>query len=100
MVKYKRETASLRPIAVYPQTATHCPYCAFQCGMFLTGAPEQVEISGDKNFPVNKGALCIKGWTAASTLAHPDRLLSPLARNANGQLVPVTWEEALDRVTQ
>jgi assimilatory nitrate reductase catalytic subunit len=95
-----RETASLKPVTVYQQTATHCPYCAFQCGMFLNGAPGQVTITGDESFPVNKGALCIKGWTAAATLAHPERLLSPLARNDTGQLVPVTWDEALERVTQ
>ena len=34
--------------------------------------------AGDAAFPVNKGALCIKGWTAAATLAHPDRLTTPL----------------------
>lgn len=94
------ETASLRPLTVFQKTATHCPYCAFQCGMSLRGTPEQVEISGNENFPVNKGALCIKGWTSVSTLAHPERLLSPLARDVHGQLVPVSWEEALERVTQ
>ena len=27
-----------------------------------------------RSFPVNKGGLCVKGWSAAATLAHPDRL--------------------------
>jgi assimilatory nitrate reductase catalytic subunit len=48
--------------------------------------------------PVNRGALCIKGWTAAGTLAHPERLTRPLARGADGRLVPATWDEALDRI--
>ena len=48
---------------------------------------------------MNKGALCIKGWTATATLDHPDRLLSPLARTSAGQLVPVSWDEALTRIT-
>ena len=80
------------------QTATHCPYCAFQCGMRLSGPREGATVEGDPEFPVNKGALCIKGWTSAATLAHPDRLLAPLVRDEEGKLVPATWEEALERV--
>lgn len=65
-------------------TRTHCPYCALQCGMRLSGPFEKSAVAGDETFPVNQGALCIKGWTAAATLAHPERLLHPLARNARG----------------
>ncbi len=79
-------------------TATHCPYCAFQCGIEISGTGADVRIAGDAAFPVNKGALCIKGWTAAAALSHPDRLTTPLARDPNGVLVPVGWEEALDRI--
>src|SRR5207248_473679 len=66
----------------------------------LAGPREQATIAGDAAFPVNKGGLCIKGWTATATLAHPDRLLTPLARDTCGMLVPVTWDEALTRVAQ
>ena len=55
-------------------------------------------VSGDASFPVNRGALCIKGWTSIDALTHPDRLTSPLARDAAGSLVPVSWDEALDRI--
>ena len=78
--------------------ATHCPYCAFQCGIEISGTGADVRIAGDAAFPVNKGALCIKGWTAAAALSHPDRLTIPLARDPNGVLVAVGWEEALDRI--
>lgn len=81
-------------------TNTHCPYCAFQCGMVLTGPLERASVTGDDAFPVNKGALCIKGWTATATLAHPDRLRTPLSRDDRGVLAPVSWEEALDRTTR
>lgn len=81
-------------------TTTHCPYCAFQCGIHLNGSCEQATITGNDAFPVNKGRLCIKGWTANVPLAHPDRLLTPLARDAHGALVPVTWDEALTSVVQ
>jgi assimilatory nitrate reductase catalytic subunit len=65
--------------------------------MNLTGSREEATVAGNEAFPVNKGALCIKGWTSTETLAHPDRLLTPLARNPEGELQPVTWDEALSR---
>lgn len=81
-------------------TATHCPYCAFQCGMHLKGSHDQATVTGNSTFPVNKGGLCIKGWTAPATLTHPDRLLTPLARLPDGTFIPVTWDEALHRIVQ
>ncbi|HEU4720136.1 MAG TPA: hypothetical protein VFS59_02130, partial [Gemmatimonadaceae bacterium] len=54
-------------------TETHCPYCAFQCGIRLSAADGIVTVAGDAAFPVNKGALCIKGVTAGDTLGHPER---------------------------
>ncbi len=82
------------------ETPTHCPYCAFQCGMKLSGGGAGPSITADDGFPVNKGALCIKGWTAAETLGHPDRLLTPLVRNSAGELAPATWDEALSAITR
>jgi assimilatory nitrate reductase catalytic subunit len=82
-------------------TATHCPYCALQCGMHLTpNGASGPAVSGNPAFPTNRGALCVKGWTAAATLEHPGRLRSPLVRDAAGRLVPVSWDDALDRVAK
>jgi assimilatory nitrate reductase catalytic subunit len=78
---------------------THCPYCAMQCGMLIGGTSQAPEIAGDPDFPVNRGALCIKGWTSVGAIAHPERLTSPLVRDASGGLMPATWDEALDRIT-
>ncbi|KPC58829.1 molybdopterin oxidoreductase family protein [Streptomyces chattanoogensis] len=86
-----------------PTVDTHCPYCALQCGMGLrpTGAPEGpgVRVVERTAFPVNRGALCGKGRTAPELLAPGARLASPLVRDAaTGELVPATWDAALDRV--
>ncbi|MFJ3982769.1 molybdopterin oxidoreductase family protein [Streptomyces fungicidicus] len=83
-------------------TPTHCPYCALQCGMNLTPAPDgtAVEVSERADFPVNRGALCGKGRTAAAVLSPGVRLTSPLVRSAGGALVPASWEEALERVAR
>src|SRR5256886_5863461 len=80
--------------------ATHCPYCALQCGMHISPGPDGLGVSGNAAFPVNEGGLCVKGWTAPETLAHPDRLRTPLVRNAAGTFEAVTWNDALDLITQ
>ncbi|MFD4870942.1 molybdopterin oxidoreductase family protein [Streptomyces sp. NPDC058412] len=85
-----------------PATATHCPYCALQCGMNLRpgqgGAGVTVEERAD--FPVNRGALCGKGRTAPAVLSSRVRLTGPLVRTHAGRLEPATWEEALDAVAE
>ena len=74
-----QETTSLKstPGLQARSPMTHCPYCAFQCGMYLLGPGEQATVTGEATFPVNRGRLCIKGWTAPATLAHLERLLTP-----------------------
>ncbi|MFC8216772.1 molybdopterin oxidoreductase family protein [Streptomyces sp. NPDC057362] len=82
-------------------TPTHCPYCALQCGMNLTPVEGgTVEVSDRADFPVNRGALCGKGRSAAQVLAPGARLTSPLVRAADGTLAPAGWEEALDRIAR
>ena len=86
-------------------TRTHCPYCAFQCGMTVTEDEEPtgartLSIQADADFPVNRGQMCIKGFTSASLLDHPARLRSPLLRSSSGRLVPARWETALDFVAE
>ncbi|MGW0736649.1 molybdopterin oxidoreductase family protein [Streptomyces sp. NPDC002851] len=83
-----------------PATATHCPYCALQCGTLLAGDRGAVEVRPDPHFPVNQGGLCQKGWTAPDVLDVPDRLTAPLVRGADGRLAATGWDEALDLVAR
>jgi assimilatory nitrate reductase catalytic subunit len=79
---------------------THCPYCAFQCGIRMddTRSDPAAIVQGDPHFPVNNGQLCIKGWTSSALLNHPERLLSPLIRDARREpFRECSWEEAMDR---
>lgn len=81
-------------------TRTHCPYCAFQCGMTITRSEEnkaRLEIRADEEFPVNRGQMCIKGFTSGALLDHTERLLVPLVRK-QGKLTQASWDEALDFV--
>ncbi|MFC4146239.1 molybdopterin oxidoreductase family protein [Micromonospora mangrovi] len=87
-----------RPGPAPRQAATHCPYCALQCGMTLRETDGRVEVL-PRQFPTNRGGLCQKGWTAAELLDHPDRLTTPLLRDRpGGELRPASWDEALDRI--
>jgi len=51
------------------------------------------------DFPTNLGGLCSKGWTAATLLDHPQRLLTPLVRSVPGdrtsEFRAASWDEAL-----
>lgn len=88
----------LPPPSPEPATATHCPYCALQCGTLLTGTRGTVVARPDPAFPANRGSLCHKGWTAAAVLGAADRLTTPLVRDATGALAPAGWDSALDLV--
>jgi assimilatory nitrate reductase catalytic subunit len=82
---------------------THCPYCAFQCGMELTtlrSNPTELRVAADPDFPVNRGQMCIKGFTSAALLDHPERIRQPLLRQSSGRLTPVSWSSALDFIAE
>ncbi|WP_328470681.1 molybdopterin oxidoreductase family protein [Streptomyces sp. NBC_00448] len=91
-------------------TDTHCPYCSLQCGMRLAVAGDYAMSGGGTapggglphvverpEFPVNRGALCGKGRSAAALLGRASRLTTPLLR-VRGGLRAASWDEALDRV--
>lgn len=82
--------------------ATHCPYCALQCVMSL--APAAVPVTVDSppiqvteraDFPVNAGALCGKGRTAAELLRPDLRLTMQLVRDDSGVLRPASWDASV-----
>ena len=81
-------------------TETHCPYCSLQCGMTVVeGAAGPTVVARD--FPINAGGLCRKGWTSTSLLRHPERLTAPLVRDRrDGPFVETTWEDALARTAR
>src|SRR5580692_2965890 len=67
-------------------TRTHCPYCAFQCGMTVateTRGKPPFKVQADPDFPVNRGQMCIKGFTSAALLDHANRITSPMIRQAD-----------------
>lgn len=77
---------------------SHCPYCALQCGQRLRPTTDGVEVA-PREWPTSGGGMCQKGWTSASVLTAPGRLVTPWMRAAKGEaLQPVSWDAALTRV--
>lgn len=60
---------------------------------------EVVGVLPDREHPVSRGRLCVKGWNAAAFVRHPDRLTVPLLRRGD-DLVEASWDEALSLVAR
>jgi assimilatory nitrate reductase catalytic subunit len=68
--------------------------------MLVSAGPDGVDVKADRDFPVNRGQMCIKGFTAADLLAHPGRVTTPRVRGRDGRLVPASWDAALDFIAE
>ncbi|MBT9330573.1 NADH-quinone oxidoreductase subunit NuoG [Paracidobacterium acidisoli] len=81
--------------------STVCAHCGDGCKttLGLKRADDGMEIvRGDNRDKsgINGDFLCIKGRYAFDYSNREDRLTKPLVRQANGELAPVSWEEALE----
>ena len=57
---------------------TICPYCGTGCGLVLKVENGRAAASyPDRENPVSKGSLCVKGWVAHEFVHHPERLTAP-----------------------
>jgi formate dehydrogenase major subunit len=99
------------------ETTTICPFCGCGCGAIVTtstinGVPKVVNIEGDPDHPVNRGALCSKGAALYQIPNRPDfsldneplgnggtRLVNPLKREANSdEWTEITWADAISEI--
>ena len=84
----------------FEQVRTICPYCGCGCTLVLNIHDGRiVHITGEPGLGVSKGLLCVKGRFGTDFVGHEQRLTRPLIR-AGGELVPATWDEALDLVAE
>jgi len=80
----------------YKTILTTCTHCGCGCGFYLEVLDGQViDTIPCKTNPVSQGKLCIKGWNVHEFIQSPKRLTTPMVRK-NGELVEVSWDEALD----
>lgn len=74
---------------------TVCGFCATGCSLKVhLREGEAVNLSANESYPVNLGMACPKGWEALRVLDAPDRAVKPLLRGEDGELHPVSWDEA------
>src|SRR5690606_29446095 len=50
--------------------------------------------------PVSRGFACAKGTRFLEVANHPDRILFPLQRQADGSYAQTSWPEAMALITQ
>jgi predicted molibdopterin-dependent oxidoreductase YjgC len=88
----------------YKNVLTTCTYCGAGCKLNLQVLDgEIVGVLPDKEHPISRGGLCIKGWNAASFVDHPDRLRTPLIRRGNrlsAEFEEATWDAAIDLIAE
>jgi formate dehydrogenase major subunit len=78
---------------------TTCGYCGVGCRLETTAIDGRiVSIRPALDGPANEGHTCLKGRFAHGFTRSPDRLRTPLIRDAGGELRPASWEEALDLI--
>jgi anaerobic selenocysteine-containing dehydrogenase len=71
--------------------------CPDACSIIATIEDGKItRLAGDPEHPVTRGFLCYRTSHYLPTQYSPDRLLSPMLRQANGEFAPIGWDEALD----
>ena len=78
-----------------------CRFCGTGCGVYIgVKAGKVVAMKGNPDAKTNFGFLCVKGAMIHKFMYHPDRLTTPMIRNAAGKLEPATWDKALDLIAK
>ncbi|MDE3089993.1 MAG: molybdopterin-dependent oxidoreductase [Chloroflexota bacterium] len=99
---------SLKPLPMTTRAydrvvATTCSnMCEAACGMLIYVKDNRVvDIWGDPDNPINKGALCPKGSGAFQHIYNPLRVKYPMIRKTlDDDFKRVSWDDALDFVTE
>ncbi len=85
-------------VATYTQTT--CTECPAGCGASVKVVDYRAgKLEGVAVHPVNDGALCMRGQASLSRLYHPDRVQTPLKKDARGDFAEISWDEAYDMIT-
>ncbi len=78
-----------------------CTLCEAHCGLTIDVEDNRVvRVRGDEDDVLSHGYICPKGVAIGELHHDPDRLRTPMVRNAAGELEPASWEEALDRAAE
>lgn len=77
-----------------------CNICPSSCGIeILKDGEKLIKIRGDKESPVSRGFMCIKGKRLLEYAYHPERILHPLRRvgeRGEREFKRISWDEAFE----
>ncbi len=85
------------------ETTTICCYCAVGCGAIVStaegGKGRVINIEGDPDHVINRGALCSKAAALKGLAENPRRLVQPMYRAPySAQWEEVSWDWALTNI--
>jgi len=73
-----------------------CTLCEANCGLSFEVENDRIlQVRPDDDDPFSQGFACPKGIAIAKVHDDPDRLRTPVKRNARGEFEPIGWDEAL-----
>jgi NADH-quinone oxidoreductase subunit G len=76
---------------------TICTHCGDGCKTTLGVRDGEIMRGNNRDRSgINDEFLCVKGRYAFDFVNHPDRLQSPMLKNASGGHDPISWAQALD----
>lgn len=80
---------------------TVCTHCGDGCKTTLGVRDGEIMRGNNRDRSgINDEFLCVKGRYAFDFVNHPDRLQSPMLKNASGGHDPISWSQALDMVAK
>jgi len=82
------------------QAGSVCTLCPSQCNVKFTVRDERVlRVLARDNAAVDDGWLCDKGRFAFQMFNSEDRITEPMVRGGDGTLSPISWEDAIAKVS-
>lgn len=97
--------AQMLKIKYAKETTTICCYCAVGCGAIVhtskKGDGRVINIEGDPDHVINRGALCPKGAAISQLTENENRLTTPMYRAPNSdKWETVSWDWALTKIAE
>src|SRR3972149_1228525 len=99
-IYYRTVEGRVQVMATTQVVKSVCGLCVGNCGVLVTlEEGKAVDIKGDPESPLNRGALCPIGRASLEYLYHPDRLVHPLKRvggRGESKWQQISWDEAFN----
>jgi anaerobic selenocysteine-containing dehydrogenase len=84
-----------------PTAYRTCPLCEATCGLAITLDGDRVtQVRGDAEDVFSHGFLCPKGVSIKQLHEDPERLRTPLIRQADGSFGEATWDDAFALIAE